>query len=63
MDKSELDTLAWLAKEDASAFGECHGSALDKLVLRGFVEIHGTGGRARVSVTKAGLDALTKGSA
>lgn len=50
--------LEWLAKEDASTFGECHGATLDGLVLRGLARIAGTGGRAAVSITEAGARAI-----
>ena len=55
---SQKGVLRWLAKEDHSAFGECHGPDLDALVLNGLVEIHGTTGGAVVTVTDAGRTAL-----
>lgn len=40
---SEADLLRWLAQEDFSQFGECHGPALESLIAYGLVEVHGPG--------------------
>lgn len=53
--KQDRELLLWLAKEDASAFGECHGPSLDRLVIRGWASISGTTGHASVSLTETGL--------
>lgn len=51
LSKDEHMVLAWLAKEDSSALGECQGETLDKLIARGFAAIEGD----RVYATDAGL--------
>lgn len=40
---SEQSLLEWLAKEDFSQYGECHGKSLDRLVELGLAQIHGPG--------------------
>lgn len=37
--REEKHLLAWLAKEDSSALGECHGPDLDRLVKLELAEI------------------------
>jgi hypothetical protein len=37
----ETMLLEWLSKEDFSQYGECHGRTLDRLVERGFAQLHG----------------------
>ena len=39
----ERDLLLWLAQEDFSQYGECHGRALDALVEKGLAQVHGPG--------------------
>lgn len=51
LSKDEHMVLAWLAKEDSSALGECQGETLHKLIARGFAAIEGD----RVYATDAGL--------
>lgn len=53
---SQQRLLEWLAKEDSSALGECHGADLDELVKRGLAEIKDPerGDFARVSLTSMG---------
>lgn len=58
LSKEDRFLLEWLAKEDASKFGECHGPALDRLMLNDLVQINGVGWRAAVTVTEAGHKAL-----
>jgi hypothetical protein len=41
--KTELMLLKWLAKEEFSQYGECHGVALNGLVDKGLAEIHEDG--------------------
>ncbi len=55
---SEQFVLEWLAKEDASSYGECKGRDLDSLADRRLVLVKGKGDYARVSVTPAGRAAL-----
>lgn len=48
MDKIELSPkaeglLKWLATEDFSQYGECHGKDLDELVAAGLAQIHAPG--------------------
>ncbi|GAA5544237.1 MULTISPECIES: hypothetical protein [Hyphomicrobiales] len=55
--------LVWLSKEESSAYGECRGEALDRLIAKGFAEVGPTPpGRdknyARVRLTDAGREAL-----
>ena len=63
--------LKWLAREDYSQYGECHGRHLDALIAKGFAQLHGDGGELgpfiakgkgpmyqSVSVTDAGHTAL-----
>lgn len=62
--------LEWLGKEDFSQYGECHGTALDKLIELGLAQLHGAGEHQyfiakgtsmmhrAVSLTDAGRDAL-----
>lgn len=55
------DLLRWLAKEDATPLGECHGPMLDALVRDGLVEITGSAvfdHYRRVHVTEKGFDRL-----
>jgi hypothetical protein len=40
---SEVDLLKWLAKEDYSQYGECHGATLDGLIAKKLAQIHGPG--------------------
>lgn len=40
LNKEELFTLEWLAKEDASHYGECRGAALDRLLALGFAAMN-----------------------
>lgn len=66
--KSEGFLLDWLGKEDSSAYGECYGPELDRLKDLGLATwpIHTATGQpfngfwARVRLTKAGLDELTR---
>ena len=43
LSEQERDVLQWLSNEDFSQYGECHSKALDSLIARGFVQIHGPG--------------------
>lgn len=43
LDMVEFDLLEWLAEEDFSQYGECHGRALDSLVAKGIAQVHGPG--------------------
>lgn len=57
--------LEWLSKEDSSAYGECRGEALDRLIGKGFAEVGPTPpgldkNYARVRLTEAGRAALPK---
>lgn len=45
--KDAARVLAWLAKEDSSAYGECHGPALDKLVAERLAMVADPGGPPR----------------
>ncbi len=63
--KDERLVLEWLAKEDSSAYGECHGAALDGLVEKGFAILHrdrlGRGKEYdRVTVTESGRATLAR---
>lgn len=57
--RSEHHLLDWLSKEDASAYGECKGSALDRLIDAGFARIVSNDPRGRdyssVALTDAGI--------
>jgi hypothetical protein len=44
---SETLLLEWLSKEDFSQYGECHGRTLDRLVERGFAQVHKPGEHQR----------------
>jgi hypothetical protein len=37
---SERDLLLWLAQDDFSQYGECHGRDLDKLIAMGLARHH-----------------------
>ena len=50
----DLWLLKWLAKEDFSHLGECHGKDLDALVAAGLARVQGNA----VSVTEAGFALL-----
>src|SRR5262245_43993536 len=39
----QLDLLLWLAAEDYSQYGECHGPPLDRLIAMGLAQVHGPG--------------------
>lgn len=57
--------LEWLSKEESSAYGECHGDALNELLRRGFAIVSpAMVGRdphyRRVSITDSGLASLQK---
>jgi hypothetical protein len=39
--KDQRDLLQWLSNEDFSQYGECHGSALDRLIELGLAQVHG----------------------
>lgn len=43
LQRSERMLLAWLAREDFSQYGECHGRDLDRLVELGLAQIHAPG--------------------
>jgi len=45
--KDAARTLAWLAKEDSSAYGECHGPALGKLISERLAMVTDPGGPPR----------------
>lgn len=45
LNESERDLLLWLAREDYSQYGECYGSALTSLMMRGLAQVHGPGER------------------
>lgn len=74
MTANERDLLLWLAKEDFSQYGECHGPELDLLITRGFAQIHGPGEHQcfiakgtslmfrAVSLTEAGIIEAQKGT-
>jgi hypothetical protein len=38
---SEHGLLQWLAQEDTSQYGECHGPDLDSLIAKGLAELCG----------------------
>ncbi len=40
---SQRRLLEWLASEEFSQYGECHGEDLDALVTLGLAQIHGVG--------------------
>ena len=40
LNADERDLLLWLAEEDFSQFGECHGRALDVLIEKGLAQVH-----------------------
>lgn len=48
----QRDLLAWLAREDYSQYGECHGAALDALIERGFAKVHEDGGELGSFIAK-----------
>lgn len=52
--------LRWLAKENFSAYGECHGYALNVLLNTGLAQVDHSppSDYARVSVTEAGFTLL-----
>ena len=70
---SEKDLLLWLSREDFSQYGECHGSALDSLIAKGFAQLHGEETETNntfiakghgimfrtVSLTEAGFDVVS----
>lgn len=59
--QTELNFLDWLSKEDLNAFGECHGSTLDGLVMAGLAIImpgNATAGYAVVSISDKGRQIL-----
>lgn len=39
--QAEVSLLLWLAKEDVSQYGECHGLTLNQLLDRGLAEVLG----------------------
>lgn len=41
--KGEQYLIKWLAREDFSQYGECHGVALDGLIGKGLAKIYGEG--------------------
>lgn len=43
LDDDEQNLLEWLAREDFSQYGECHGKALNRLVELGLAQIHQPG--------------------
>lgn len=61
--KNEWFLLEWLSKEDSSAYGECNGPALDKLVDEGIAELGPVPARGadyrRVWLTDYGWEVLT----
>jgi hypothetical protein len=56
------DILTWLAREDVSLYGECHGPILNLLVAAGYVSLDEVPPTARtgVRVTEAGFDWLAR---
>jgi hypothetical protein len=52
--KDEYDLLIWLAKDDYSHFGECHGPTLDTCVLNYWANINGM----KVTITAKGFRLL-----
>lgn len=38
---NERFLLVWLGQEDFSQYGECHGAALDALIVKGLAQVHG----------------------
>jgi hypothetical protein len=40
LSSDERDLLLWLAQEDFSQYGECHGKTLDALIAKGLVQHH-----------------------
>ena len=52
-----------IAREGYTAYAACNGAALDCLVAMGHAAIHGTGPTCRVTITKAGREALKGGDA
>lgn len=64
LSKDEWDLLGWLSREDVSAYGECNGPSLDKLVALGIAEVepYGPGlaqGYGRVTLTDYGWELVT----
>ena len=62
LSKDEAFVLDWLSKEDTSAYGECCGKALDRLVDLNLAWVAPVPdgidrGFARVSLTVRGIDA------
>ncbi len=55
---SEQELINWLAREDSSAFGECRGETLDRLIAKRFAQVEWMPGKhadyGRVSLTEAG---------
>lgn len=39
MNAAEHDLLMWLAREDFSQYGECHGKTLDSLIDKGLAQV------------------------
>jgi hypothetical protein len=58
LSKTERFLLAWLSKEESSAYGECNGKDLDRLVALGYAQIEPAGPAprpdSRVSLTEDG---------
>jgi len=48
----ERDLLYWLGQEEYSQYGECHGKALDSLIAKGFVQLHGDNGELGSFIAK-----------
>lgn len=43
LNPDEADLLKWLASEDYSQYGECHGRVLDSLISYGLAQLHNPG--------------------
>ena len=50
--QEECALLEWLAREDYSQYGECHGKHLDALIDKGFARLHGDGGELGSFIAK-----------
>lgn len=57
----ERHLLEWLAREDESRYGECHGKTFDALEKKGFVKLNGP--RGHVNELKFGCGLTEAGKA
>lgn len=56
LSQAEAMLLEWLAAEEFSQYGECHGTSLDGLVAKGLAQIHSHGAHQTGFIAKGDTD-------